>query len=85
MMHPIQIRSEVGSDGILSLQVPMGEERARMPVIVTISEVDQRATCCRPVPVDDWHSFVAATYGSCAGLGLEEPDDLPLQDRSFDE
>jgi hypothetical protein len=84
-MEPIQIHSEVGSDGVLSLQVPMGQERARMPVVVTISPVEGERCGTRPVAVEDWHSFVAQTYGSCAGLGLEEPEDLPLQDRSFDE
>ncbi len=84
-MEPIQIRSEVGSDGILSLHVPMGEGRARMPVVVTISDAEADQNGRRPVPVGDWHQFVAQMYGSCADLGLEEPDDLPLQDRSFDE
>jgi hypothetical protein len=85
MMEPIQIRSEVGSDGVLSLQVPMGEQSARMSVVVTISPIESGRHSSRPVPVEDWHTFVAETYGSCVGLGLEEPDDLPLQDRSFDE
>ena len=84
-MEPIQIHSEVGSDGVLSLQVPMGQERARMPVVVTISEAEQERNGRRPVLVNDWHSFVSQMYGSCADLGLEEPEDLPLQDRSFDE
>jgi hypothetical protein len=83
-MELLQIRSEVGSDGILSLCVPLGEKRAHTEVMVTIAEVGTATAKSRPVVVDDWHSFIAQTYGSCAGLGLEEPDDLPLQDRSFD-
>jgi hypothetical protein len=83
-MELIQIRSEVGSDGILSLNVPLGEKRARTEVLVTIAEVQAAIANARPVVVNDWHSFVAQTYGSCADLGLDEPDDLPLQDRSFD-
>ena len=26
----------------------------------------------------DWHEFVCQRYGSCAGLGLDEPGDPPL-------
>lgn len=81
-MEPIQIRSEVGSDGMLSLRVPMGQDRAHMEVEITIAEAARTRT--RPIIVDDWHTFIAQTYGSCADLGLEEPVDLPLQDRSFD-
>jgi hypothetical protein len=80
----MQIRSEAGSDGILSLNVPLGEKRARTEVLVTIAEVEAAMANSRPVAVNDWHSFIAQTYGSCADLGLDEPDDLPLQDRSFD-
>ena len=83
-MEPIQIRSEVGSDGVLSLSVPLGEARAHTEVVITIAEVAAAPASSRPVVVDNWHRFIAQTYGSCAGLGLEEPDDLPLQDRSFD-
>lgn len=30
----------------------------------------------------DWRAFVERSYGSCAGLGLSEPDDLPIQERN---
>ena len=82
-MQPIQLRSEVGSDGVLSLQVPMGEDSAQMEVVVTIAGVEDEAAHFRPVTVNDWHTFVAQTYGSCADFGLEEPADLPLQDRAL--
>jgi hypothetical protein len=32
----------------------------------------------RPEEDEAWQDFIKTTYGSCAGLGLEEPDDLPL-------
>ena len=62
----------------------MGEESAHRELVVTIAGVDDEPMRVRPVTVNDWHTFVAQTYGSCEGLGLEEPDDLPLQDRSLD-
>jgi hypothetical protein len=70
-MKAIQLESQVGEDGVLSLQVPLGPAEARSRVLVTISpsaEQDQ----------SDWQEFISRTYGSCAGLGLEEPEDLPL-------
>ena len=78
----LQLHSEVGPDGVLSLQVPLGADRANTPVIVTIQGV-ARGPQDRPPNNEDWHEFVQRTYGSCAGLGLEEPDDLPLQERSW--
>jgi hypothetical protein len=29
----------------------------------------------------DWRTFLAETYGSCADLDLQEPEDLPPQQR----
>jgi hypothetical protein len=76
-MKAIQLESRVGDDGVLSLQVPLGPAEARSRVIVTISpflrqsqSVDQENS--------DWKEFISRTYGSCDGLGLEEPEDLPL-------
>jgi hypothetical protein len=63
----------------------MGEGRANLPVVVTIAGIEANQNGHRPVPIENWHRFVSEMYGSCADLGLEEPDDLPLQDRSFDE
>jgi hypothetical protein len=71
-MKPIQIQSEVGKDGVLSLRVPIGSEEAGHLVIVTI----EPATGSTAINFDrgDWHQFVEENYGSCAGRGLERPD-----------
>jgi hypothetical protein len=34
-----------------------------------------------PVPSQDWHTFLKQTYGSCAGLDLERPDQGDLEQR----
>lgn len=78
-MTRIELKSKVGPDGVLDLKVALGANGANREVLVTV-EPDPDA------PVDDadgrqWRAFVERTYGSCAGLGLEEPDDLPLQPR----
>jgi len=77
-MKSVQLESEVGADGVVELRVPLGVGDAGTRVVVTIEPF--------PPPVSpsisaasDWHDFVQRTYGSCAGLGLEEPPDLPLE------
>ncbi len=81
-MKPIQIESEVGGDGVLDLRVPLGESEANARVLVTI-EPAVSPNHSRTDSEQDWHEFVQRTYGSCVGLGLEEPDDLPLQQRDW--
>lgn len=79
-MTRIELRSKVGADGVLTLKVPLGPDEANQEVLVTVEAtggpVSQSAT-------EDWHRFVEQTYGSCAGKGLEEPPDLPVQQRTW--
>jgi hypothetical protein len=83
-MKSIQFESEVGPDGILDLHVPLGVSGARSRVVVTIQPLPAVAPENRRQS-SDWHDFVDRTYGSCAGLGLEEPADLPLKQRDWSE
>jgi hypothetical protein len=76
-MQPIQIPSKVGEDGVLDLRVPLGAAEANAEVLVTIEPTGNGNGVSRT----DWHEFVRRTYGSCAGLGLDEPADMPLQQR----
>jgi hypothetical protein len=82
-MKSIQMESEVGADGVLELRVPFGTADARTRVVVTIQPVPQSEPPRDRPPPSDWHGFVEQTYGSCAGLGLEEPPDLPLQQQDW--
>ena len=75
-MKNIQLQTEVGPDGVLNLCVPLGLEDAKTPVVVTIRSL--AADLKIPSEQLEWHEFVRQTYGSCAGLGLEEPEDMPL-------
>ena len=72
-MRAIQLESQVGPDGALHLSVPVGADQANSRVIVTIERVPGAAKA----PLDD-RANGESLYGSCAGLGLEEPADLPL-------
>jgi hypothetical protein len=75
-MLAVQFESQVGDDGVLALQVPLGTAEARSRVLVTIAPFPTATSSASDQ--SDWHEFVKRTYGSCAGLGLEEPNDLPL-------
>ena len=77
-MKSVQLESEVGADGVLELRIPMGAGDARTRVVVTIEPLPTPVPPCDSA-TSDWHAFVERTYGSCAGLGLEEPADLPLE------
>ena len=70
MAETIEFRSRVGSDGVLDLHVPLGELEAGADVVIAIRKIpgeNQRFITDR----NQWHQFVEATYGSCAGLGVE--------------
>ena len=80
MLTPIQVVSHVGNNGVLSLEVPEGF--SNIDVLVTV----QPLPIGRREPVadaTDWKTFLAETYGSCADLDLDEPDDLPTQQRDW--
>jgi hypothetical protein len=82
-MKNIQLQTEVGADGVLNLRVPFGLEDAKTPVRVTIQSLGATSKN-KPSEQLEWHEFVRQTYGSCAGLGLEEPEDMPLPPWSGD-
>ncbi len=80
-MTRIELKSKVGADGVLSVRVPVGAAQANREVRVTV-EADDETPSGAPLS-EPWTSFVTDTYGSCANLGLDEPDDLPLQERDW--
>jgi hypothetical protein len=76
-MKSLQLQTEIGPDGVLDLRVSLGKSEANLPVVVTIQPVPSKVR--EPSQEQDvWQAFVERTYGSCVGLGLEEPEDLPL-------
>ena len=79
MTEPIQFHRQVGPDGVLALQVPLGLSEANAEVLVTIQPLDVRDT--DELTNEDWHEFVESTYGSCAGLGLERHDQGTFEQR----
>ena len=80
MFAPVQFVSHVGTNRLLSLEVPEGFSNT--DVLVTIQPLLRGS---RPAVKDntDWKTFLAETYGSCADLDFEEPEDLPPQERDW--
>lgn len=78
-MKTVQIQSEVGTDGVLALRVPLGSDEAGHQVIVTIEPVPA-ASSTKHDRVS-WHQFIQETYGSCAGTGLGRPDQGEFESR----
>jgi hypothetical protein len=79
MSQTLQFHSRVGKDGVLELRVPLSSAEAGAEVVVTVQPLTSGAR--PPVPSQDWHTFLKQTYGSCAGLDLERPDQGDLEQR----
>jgi hypothetical protein len=73
MSDAIQFHSRVGDDGVLHVQVNLGRTEASKEVVVTVAPLPDSSDMLPP-DSQSWQEFVVATYGSCAGLGLERPD-----------
>ncbi len=70
-MTKMEFESEVGSDGVLTLRVALPPEEASGRVRVTIQPVSKAAA---GQDDEEWHRILRETYGACAGMGLERPD-----------
>jgi len=69
MSDRIQIHSRVGKDGVLQVRVPFKPADAGKDMLVTITPAHDS-----PKNGLNWQQFLDSTYGSCADLGLERPD-----------
>jgi hypothetical protein len=68
----IQFQSRVGDDGVLNVQLDLGQAEAKKDVKITIEPVSSNSG--QQSEIMSWPDFVERTYGSCAGLGLERPE-----------
>ncbi len=63
-MHSVKLRSRVGSDGVLRLDVPVGLTDAELEVTVTFKKVTPVTKTSEEL---GWEpGFFERTYGSCA-------------------
>jgi hypothetical protein len=79
MNDNIQFQSRVGDDGVLNVQLNLGQAEARKDVKITIEPVSSKAG--QQSETMSWPDFVERTYGSCAGLGLERPEQGSIEIR----
>lgn len=73
MSGPRKFHSKVGSDGVLKLQIALGQDDAGQEVLITVEHASSAADDAHPRLT--WKEFVESTYGSCADLALERPAD----------
>lgn len=69
-METLKIRTHIGSDGLLKLEMPVGAENvdAEVVVIYTIQPKTE---------AEAWVDFVNRTYGILADDPIERPAELP--------
>jgi hypothetical protein len=80
MSDAIQFHSRVGADGVLNLQVNLGRTEAEKEVVVTIALISA-GDKADDEALGSWSEFVARTYGSCAGHGLERQEQGSFEER----
>jgi hypothetical protein len=79
-MHSVTLRSHVGADGILNLQVPSGVKDADVEVTVTVTPLSLASQANQPEP-RGWQPGFFELAGSWEGEPLVRPEQLPLEVR----
>ncbi len=74
MNENIQFHLRVGDDGVLNFQANLGTTTASKDVVVTVEPLPASENESPNGPSLPWREFVERTYGSCAGTGLERPE-----------
>jgi hypothetical protein len=72
-VNTIELRTRVGPDGTLTLNVPVGMSEANREVKIVIESTEGRAERSTTMTRDEWARFVAATAGAWKG-DLERPE-----------
>ena len=79
-MTRIELRTRIGPDGILSLNVPAGISEANREVNVIVEPVDAAVGQTAKMTPEEWKRFVDETAGAWKG-DLERPDQGDLEIR----
>jgi hypothetical protein len=74
-METIKLRTHIGSDGLLKLEMPVGVENVDAEVVI-IYNVQPKSD-----EEEDWIAFVNRNYGVLADDPIERPPELPLEIR----
>jgi hypothetical protein len=73
MNDSIRFYSRVGDDGVLNVQLNLGQAEARKDVVITIKPLMDADHKNARTPSMSWSDFIDRTYGACAGQELERP------------
>ncbi len=70
-METVKVRTHIGTDGLLKLEMPVGAENVDAEVIVIY------AIQPKTKDQEDWEAFINRTYGILADDPIERPPELP--------
>jgi len=73
-MEAIKLKTHIGSDGLLRLEMPTSVADVDAEVLVVYNVQRKRTQA-------EWEAFIDETYGSLADDPLERPEELPLDVR----
>jgi hypothetical protein len=76
-MIRLVVKSKVGSDGILHLELPLGVEEADTEVRVTVEPVAAK----KPITQEEWRAWVDSMAGSITDLTFERPPQGDFEER----
>ena len=66
-MQPIKLRSQVGEDGILHLDIPSEFKGLEVNVTVTVEPIEKQTKFLEEdLSSLEWHEFIEKTYGCLA-------------------
>jgi len=79
-MTPIQLRSRVGADGVLTLNVPVGISEANREVRITVEAVEPSSA--KPaLSGEQWKQFIEETAGSITDPTFKRPEQGEYEER----
>lgn len=70
-MEAIKLKTHIGSDGLLRLEMPTNVADVDAEVLVVYNVQRKRTQA-------EWEAFIDETYGSLADDPLERPEELPF-------
>jgi hypothetical protein len=79
-MTRIELRHRVGSDGVLTLTVPVGMAQANREVKVTVEPAEKTAAEA-PLDPEQWQQFIRQTAGSIQDPSFRRHEQGEYEDR----
>jgi hypothetical protein len=81
-MKSIKLKSHVGDDGVLQIQIPVGFKNEDLEVMVIFQPLKSRDSSSSTVESRGWQpGFFEEVIGSWKGEPLERPEQLPYEVR----